>query len=221
MVEQKTSDVQAAYDIVADEYVRRIFDELKDKPLDCRLLDRFAENVRGRGLICDLGCGPGHVARFLHERGVMICGVDLSPEMVVRARRLNPEIEFTRGDMLALDVADETWAGIVAFYAIVNLPRGDLMQAAREMKRVLRPGAPLLLSFHLGTDIVHLGDWWGHEVAIDFHFFQADEVARVLADAGFCIDETIERDPYPNVEHPSRRAYIFARKREADDRPRS
>ena len=37
---------QSSYDRVADEYVARIFDELKGKPLDRQLLDRFADEVR-------------------------------------------------------------------------------------------------------------------------------------------------------------------------------
>jgi hypothetical protein len=29
---------------------------------------------------------------------------------------------------------------------------------------------------------------------------------------GFVVEEVVEREPYPNVEYPSRRAYVFARK---------
>ena len=69
------SAYQTSYDQVADEYVRRIFDELQHKPLDRQLLDRFAESVREFGPVCDMGCGPGHVARYLHNHGVQVCGV--------------------------------------------------------------------------------------------------------------------------------------------------
>src|SRR5262245_14089732 len=103
-------DVQGSYDRVADEYVRRIYDELRHKPLDRELLDRFADRVRAVGPACDLGCGPGHVARYLRERGARVCGVDLSPAMVDRARRLNPDIDFMQGDMRALTVPDDAWA---------------------------------------------------------------------------------------------------------------
>src|SRR5438067_9375105 len=64
---------------VASEYARRIFDELKDKRLDRQILDRFAARLRDAGPACDMGCGPGQVARYLHERGVRVCGIDLSP----------------------------------------------------------------------------------------------------------------------------------------------
>jgi ubiquinone/menaquinone biosynthesis C-methylase UbiE len=204
-------DTQTSYDRVADEYVRRISDELKDKPLDRQLLDRFAKSVRNLGSVCDMGCGPGHVARYLHEHGVKVCGVDISTEMVKRARRLTPGVEFRQGDMMALDIPDETCAGVVAFYSIIHIPRTDVVRALRELRRVLQPGGLLLLSFHIGNDTIHLDDWWGHRVCIDFFFFQSAEMASYLTSAGFEIEETIERDPYPDVEHHSRRSYIFAR----------
>jgi len=63
---RKTSDVEISYDRVSDEYVQRIYHELEHKPLDRQLLDRFAASVRDIGLACDMGCGPVHVARYLH-----------------------------------------------------------------------------------------------------------------------------------------------------------
>jgi len=205
-------DTQTSYDRVADEYVRHIFDELRHKPLDRQLLDRFAASVRDVGPACDLGCGPGHVARYLHEHGVQVCGVDLSAELVERAHRLTPGIEFRQGDMMALDVLDGTWAGVAAFYSIIHIPRGDMARALSELRRVLRPGALLLLSFHIGDDTIHLDDWWGHKVCVDFFFFRSAEIAGYLTSVGFEIEEIIEREPYPDIEHQSRRSYIFARR---------
>ena len=208
-------NTQTSYDRVADEYVRRIFEELQHKPLDRHLLDRFAASVRDVGLVCDMGCGPGHVARYLHERGVRVCGIDLSAELVERARRLTPGIEFRQGDMMALEIPDETWAAVVAFYSIIHIPREAMVRTLRELRRVLRPGGLLLLGFHIGDDTIHLDDWWGHQVCVDFFFFRPVEMAGYLTLAGFEIEETIEREPYPDVEHQSRRSYIFARRPKA------
>jgi SAM-dependent methyltransferase len=213
MIEQNTSEVQSSYDRVADEYVRHVYDELQHKPLDRQLLDRFAGKIRNAGLVCDLGCGPGQVARYLHERGVAVCGLDLSAGMVEQARQLNPGIPFCQGDMRSLDVAAEAWGGIAAFYAIVNLPPADLKKSLREMWRVLRPGGLLLMSFHIGNEVSHVEDLWGCAVCLDFYFFRSGDVAGHLRGTGFEIDEIIEREPYaPDVEYQSRRAYIFARK---------
>lgn len=212
---QKTSQVQADYDRVAGEYARHYCDELNHKPLDRQLLDRFAESVKGAGIVCDLGCGPGHIASYLRGRGVSVCGMDLSPRMIEEARRLNPGIEFAQGNMLALPVDDESWAGIAAFYAIVNFPPPDLSQVMREMHRVLQEGGRVLMSFHIGDEIKHLDELLGCAASLDFYFFRTEHVTDCLRAAGFEIEEVIEREPYaPEVEYQSRRAYIFARKRD-------
>lgn len=202
---------QSSYDQVADEYVRRIYDELKHKPLDRQLLDRFAASVRDVGPACDMGCGPGHVARYLREQGVQVCGVDLSPEMVERARRLNEGIDFQTGDMMALTVPDGTWAGVAAFYSLIHIPHGDMVQALHELRRVLMPGGLLLLTFHIGDGTIHLDEWWDKKVCVDFFLFRSHEMSEWLRMAGFEVEEIVEREPYPDIEHQSRRAYIFAR----------
>jgi SAM-dependent methyltransferase len=205
-------EVRRAYNSVASEYAARIFDELAGKPLDRALLDRFADLTRERGLVCDLGCGPGQVAGDLHERGLEVVGVDLSPAMVDEARRLNPGLRFEVGTMLALDFPNDALAGVSAFYSIVNVPREDHPQAFSEARRVLKPGGVLLFSFHVGTEDIHLDEWWGIPVSIAFLFFTPAEVEARLLDAGFVVDEILEREPYLEVEHPSRRCYILAHK---------
>jgi SAM-dependent methyltransferase len=207
------NDCQASYDRVAEEYVRRIFDELRHKPFDRQLLDRFIDRVQNDGMICDVGCGPGQVARYLHEHGVPVCGVDLSPALVEHARRLTPGIDFRQGDLRKLDISHEAWAGITAFYSLIHIPRTELVSALAELRRVLQPGGLLLLSFHIGDDTLHLDEWWGHPVCIDFHFFRPAEMVSSLDEAGLAIEEVLERDPYaPEVEHQSRRCYVFARR---------
>ena len=89
-------DLQVSYDRVAEEYARRYFHELDHKPFDREQLARFAERVRDVGPVCDLGCGPGQIARFLHGLGVDAFGIDLSPGMVALAARLNPALRFSR-----------------------------------------------------------------------------------------------------------------------------
>jgi SAM-dependent methyltransferase len=212
MDEQYVTNTQKSYDRVAEEYARRIFDELQYKPLDRQLLDQLAASVEEGGLICDLGCGPGQIARYLHERGARVIGVDLSPQMIAQARQLNPDLDFKQGNMLALDVEDEAWAGIAAFYSIIHIPREQVVDVLHELKRVLRPGGLLLLAFHIGTEVVHLEEWWELPVSADFVYFQAPEMQAYLQAAGFLMEDLIERPPYPDVEHQSHRAYILARK---------
>ncbi len=204
-------DTRMSYDAVAPEYAQQFRDEMDYKPFDREILMRLAERVNGLGVICDLGCGPGQIARYLARNGVAACGIDLSPEMVRHASLLNPTIPFQQGNMLDLaDVSDNTFGGVAAFYSIIHIPRPDVVKALREIKRVLRPGGTLLVTFHIGDEIIHRDEWWGKQVSVDFQFFQPAEMERYLQEAGYEQIEVNVREPYPEVEYQSRRAYIFA-----------
>jgi SAM-dependent methyltransferase len=211
MNDNLTKSVRESYDRIADEYARRLFNELEHKPLDCKLLDRFAAQMAGRGPACDVGCGPGQVARYLRDAGIEVFGLDLSPRMLEAARKLNPDISFRQGDMLALDLPDGELAGIAAFYAIVNIPLASLPRVFQEMERVLQLGGLLLLAFHIGDEVLHEEELWGRAISMDFFLFKPDVIRQQLEQAGFAVEEVIEREPYaPDVEYQSRRAYIFA-----------
>lgn len=210
---QQRAETQTSYDRIADEYARQIYGELAGKPLDRAILDRFAERLRGRGVVCDMGCGPGQIGRYLADRGLLVVGVDLSPGMVAQAAALNPDVTFRVGDMTALDEPDGAWAGIAAFYSIIHVPPGDIVAALTEMRRVLQPDGLLLLAFHTGDEVVRSEELMGQAVALDFWFYTPEQMRRWLGEAGYGVEEIIEREPYaPDVEHQSRRAYVLARK---------
>ena len=204
-------DVRESYDAAAEAYAEHLADELIRKPLDRHLLNRFAEDLRGRGLVADLGCGPGHVAKYLHDRGVEMLGIDLSPEMIRCAGRLHPGPEFRVGDMRELPLPAAGLAGVAAFYSIVHFEPAELPAILAETRRVLAPGGLALLAFHVGDQVVHMDDLFGAKVSLDFRFHRPGEVADALAAAGLTVVEHVEREPYADVEYPSRRCYLLAR----------
>ena len=209
------SDLEQSYDAVASAYAEAFRDELDDKPFDRKMLDWLLEKA-GTGLLCDMGCGPGQIAGYLHERGANVCGIDISEEMVREAAALNPNVPFQQGNMLNLaGVPDNTYSGIAAFYSIIHIPRPAVIDALSELRRVLAKGGTLLITHHIGSEVVHRDEFLGKQVSIDFIFFETKEIKDYLKAAGFVLEEVIERDPYPEVEYQSRRAYIFARNSQA------
>lgn len=212
-MEQAPTELQNSYDRVAEEYAKRFYNELDSKPFDRKMLDWFIEKVDGVGTICDLGCGSGHIANYLHNRDLEVYGIDLSSGMVEQAQKLNPNIAFQQGDMLSLDnFADNSFGGIAAFYSIIHIPRLLVVNALREMNRVLRSKGVLLLTFHIGQQTHHLEEWFDKRVFLDFHFFKTAQMKVDLQMAGFELEEAVEREPYPEIEVQTRRAYLFARK---------
>jgi SAM-dependent methyltransferase len=198
-----------SYDAIAAEYAEAYFDELDGKPFDREWLDRFAASVKGRGRVCDLGCGPGQIARYLAARGADAFGIDAAPSMVATARRLNPTLDFHQGDFFRLDLADGALAGIAAFYSLIHCARGDLGRAVIELRRVLQPRGRLLMAVHAGTGEVSRDELFGKRVAFVATLFTEDEVRGALEGAGLMIDELTERPPYAQ-EYQSRRIYAVA-----------
>ena len=206
---KQPSELESSYDRVARHYAAEYFDELSRKPFDRELLDRFAESVSGE--VCEIGCGPGQIARYLKDRGVHISGIDLSEKMVAAACSLNADISFARGDMLALDFPDDSLSGIVSFYAIIHLKRDEITRALKEILRVLEPAGRLLISFHGGEGELHREEWYGEPVSIDVTLMTHDEMIGYLNAAGFSDAKILEREPY-EFEYPTRRMYALAGK---------
>lgn len=207
--------IPASYDAVADEYAARLGDELADKPLDRALLAALLD-LAGPGPVADLGCGPGHITRYLAARHADVHGIDLSPRMIALARAAAPGATCTVGSMLDLPTPAASLAGAVAFYSIVHMSDAERAVACREFARTLRPGGWLLLSFHIdapdfpsGTDN-RLTTLFDAPVDLTFRFLAPGDVVADLEAAGFTVAATTIRQAVPDAEYPSRRCYLLA-----------
>jgi SAM-dependent methyltransferase len=205
--------ISATYDAVATEYAAAFSDELDDKPFDRELLDGLAREVAGRGLVCDLGCGPGQVGAYLAERGCDLLGIDISPGMLLRARERHGDVRFQLADMRALPLADAACQAIACFYALIHIPRDEVPVALAEIGRVMRPGGVLVLSVHGGAGELHADGWFGHPVSVDATLFGAAELRSLLTAAGFVGCLATERNPYPG-ENQTSRLYVRATRAE-------
>jgi ubiquinone/menaquinone biosynthesis C-methylase UbiE len=209
-----SSAVQRAYDAVAREYDRQISDELDAKPLDRAWLRAFVDLV-GIGTIADVGCGPGHVTRYLATLHNDVVGIDLSPAMITIARERAPQLTFIIESMLTLAAGDEAWVGVVAWYSIIHLEAHERPVAFSEFARVLQQGGRLLIAFHIDSpefatgQVNHISDWFGQHVRLDGYFLDPDEIASQVTAAGFTLIAKMERLPSPDVEYPSRRSYLL------------
>jgi SAM-dependent methyltransferase len=186
----QTGAVRAVYDALADRYVEFAGSELNDateEAVDRSLVAAFAERATrlGRLPVADLGCGPGRVAATLARLGLDVVGIDISPEMVTRARRAHPELSFEVADLVDLPFAARSLAGAVSWGSIIYTPPGALAPVFDEIARVLTPGGHVLLAFQAGDGEGILSPMaHGSSTALTSYRHDPDDVIARLAAAG-------------------------------------
>lgn len=195
--------IRASYDRVARKYEAQFVDELDDKPRDRELLAAFAASVGDP--VLDVGCGPGQVGAFVRRHGRFVIGLDLSLEMAKLGRgRLD---SAAAADMRALPVGDGLASALLAFYALIHVPRDEAESVLREFHRILRPGGRLLISAHEGRDEVAATEFLDEPVDLRATLYGLDELVRTSEAAGFTVRVAEQRSPYPS-EGPRDRLYV-------------
>jgi SAM-dependent methyltransferase len=200
------SDVREAYDAVAVRYAGFVRDSLGRLPLDRAMLTAFASCVE-TGPVAELGCGPGYLTAHLRDLGLDVFGVDLSPAMIDLARAAYPGLRFEVGSMDALDCPDGALGGIVAWYSVIHTPPSQLPSYFAEFRRVLAPGACLLLGFFEseGGPVTT----FDHKVTLAYRW-PLDELAALARSAGFEEIGRMLREPLEDERF--RRGHLLMRR---------
>jgi SAM-dependent methyltransferase len=203
---------RSAYDAMAAEYREYTREELTRQPWERAVLGVFAELVRTRspGPVADVGCGTGRLTAFLHGLGLDVFGVDLSPGMLAVARQEHPDLRFTVGSMLALDLPDAHLGGLLAHYSTIHVPDDRLPAVLAGFARVLAPGGHLLLSFQVGDEPLRLAEAFGHDVALEFHRRRPEHVAELVRAAGLAVRTRLVREAEDGER--TAQAHLLARK---------
>jgi demethylmenaquinone methyltransferase / 2-methoxy-6-polyprenyl-1,4-benzoquinol methylase len=94
--------------------------------------------VRKGDRVLDACCGTGDLAVAARSRGADVVGLDFSEAMLERARAKSSEIEWIRGDVLALPFGDASFDAVTVGFGVRNVD--DLEAGLRELRRVLCPG---------------------------------------------------------------------------------
>jgi ubiquinone/menaquinone biosynthesis C-methylase UbiE len=206
------TDTRESYDTVAAHYADLVRDLLDRTPHERAALALFADLVRaaGGGPVADVGCGPGRITAHLSGLGLDVFGIDLSPAMVEVARRDHPGLRFDVGSMTELDLPDASVAGLVAWYSLIHIPDDRIGAVLGHFRRVLRPGGPLLLGFHVGDESqLRTEGYGGHPMKLYVHRRRPEQVAARLEEAGF----TVEARTTLTSAESTHGAMLFARRR--------
>lgn len=145
---KETALIKARYDRIAPVYdvvesrAEGVFKPWREKPWS-----------GAQGAILEVGVGTGKNFPF-HPLGGRVTGIDISDQMLararVRARQLGDPVELSLGDAQALEFPDNSFDMGIATFVLCSVP--DPIQAARELNRVVKPGGRILLLEHVRVD---------------------------------------------------------------------
>ena len=138
--------------------------------------------------VLDVGCGTGvPIARDLAQLFV-VTGVDISSEMIQRARSNLPQGRFIHGDIMSVEFPPSSFDAAVAFYSVFHLPREEHRELFRRIHRWLKPHGYLLVTLTSSGEEAYTENF--HGVTMYWSNYGLDDYREILAETGFTLLET-------------------------------
>lgn len=93
--------------------------------------------------------------------------------------------------MTELALGDASVAGLLAWYSLIHVPDEEIGSVFDHFGRVLLPGGPLLVGFHVGDETKLLSQGYGgHPMNLHVHRRPVSRMCRWLEDAGFTVESS-------------------------------
>jgi SAM-dependent methyltransferase len=183
------------YDRVAREYDETVPDAAEL----ASLLEPFESRLPRESRLLDLGCGPGRDAAWFAARGHDVVGADLSVGQLQVAREQAPTARLAQADMRSLPFVTDTFDGCWCLASLLHVPHLDVPEVLAEVRRVLRPDAPLFASVKHGegSETTYR---YGTETGREFFHWSPEPFADRFVAAGFEVREVqVDEDDWLRV----------------------
>jgi len=159
--------------------------EREHAPAARRAFDRL--QLPADGSYLDIGCGNGYTVRWASAAAPRGCavGLDLSPEMIERARSLSsefPQARFLAGDFSTAAIPGAPFDAIFSMEVFYYLD--DLPAALRRVRELLKPGGRFacVVDYYRENEASHA---WPADLGVAMTLLDAAGWARAFRDSGF------------------------------------
>ncbi|MFT5464750.1 MAG: ubiquinone/menaquinone biosynthesis C-methylase UbiE [Planctomycetota bacterium] len=181
---------------MSHEKVAAVFDEWAQNGRDAKMEEGHGDVVRkvlaamavGAGeKILDLGCGNGWATRLLAQSnaGVQAIGIDVAPQMIVRADELHSytiRARYDLGKFEELEFKDGEFTRVFSMEALYYA--SDLEKSLAETVRVLKSGGKIdvVVDHHVGNEASHD---WSERMELAMCLMSAEEWQAAFEKAGY------------------------------------
>lgn len=191
---QSEKKIQSHYDDIADVYDQRYDHRERGRQYYDHIANAVMDQIGVGGELLDIGCGTGlFIKRYLRHGG-KVTGVDISSGMILRARPVFPEVDFTVGNAEYLPFQPDSFDAISSLLAFSYLVHPE--KTLQDCLSILRPGGRLAvctLGKNVFTSSLPTLFAIGEKMQIKRvgvgkfteRYYTADEMYTLLKEAGF------------------------------------
>lgn len=173
--------VQAGYDRLGNRYTTE-----REKADNWKEVEAFTTLLPAGGRVLDAGSGTGiPIARHLVQAGFEVVGIDFSKTMVAVAAENVPDATFQLMNITAIDLAPESFDGVISTYAIIHIPCELHADIFESFYRILKSGGTMLVSvaswaWEEFADYMGVDMFWSH--------YDPGKTQSLITAAGFDIE---------------------------------
>jgi ubiquinone/menaquinone biosynthesis C-methylase UbiE len=169
--------------------------------------------VQKGGKILDAGCGIGTDAVFMQQKGYQVKGIDLSTEMIKKAKNDFPGIDFQVMDLRHPDFEEEYFHGIVASFSLIHLPKREIEITLLNFWKLLNRNGKLFLALQSGkSEEFFIDEPYKPGEKTFLNIFSVNEIKTYLEKSGFKFLQSKSRKPNTPKEFNFTKLFIWAEK---------
>lgn len=128
----------------------------------------------------ELGCGGGIPTTQQLAEKFVVTGVDLSTRQIALARQQVPDATFAHADMTTLAFPPATFDAVVAFYAIIHVPRQEHAGLLANVTSWLQPGGLFVAAMGTGTTDAVEEEWLGAPMCFGHYNVSLDRRPQIV-----------------------------------------
>lgn len=175
---------EAFYDAIATQWSEKVRTDFWEPEFDI-----FRSLLRGKNVL-EIGVGSGGDTTLFKDAELLpqYVGIDTSRNMLLEAQKRIPEARLVRMDMQELGFAGNTFDGIWMPTSLYHIPKQNVSDTLREIKRVMKPDAVGFIALVEG-DGEGLSSIYAYPSLESYHAsWRHEEFSAVLLQTGFAID---------------------------------